>query len=154
MDKLNCSVYEISDSIENLISEGAVLSLCVSGSSMNPFLISRRDIVYIKSVSDADFKKFKMLLFRRSDGSLVLHRVVKVLPDLKLVMNGDAQNWTETIDASQAVAVVDEIERKGKRRKADSLYWNMINIIWHLLLPVRSVILRVWFKLRRMNQKR
>lgn len=153
MDKLNCSVYEVSDSVEKLISEGAVLSLCVSGSSMNPFLISRRDIVYIKSVSNADFKKFKVLLFRRSDGSLVLHRVVKVLPDGRLIMNGDAQNWTEIIDVSQVLAVVDEIERKGKRRKADSLYWKTVNWIWHIMMPVRSFIMRVWFKIRRMKNK-
>lgn len=150
MDKLNCSAYEISDTVEKLISEGAVLNLCVSGVSMSPFLISRRDIVYIRSFSDADLKKFSILLFRRSDGSLVLHRVVKVLPDGRLVMNGDAQNWYETIYKKQVIAVVSEIEHNGKRSKSDSSYHNAVNMMWHLLLPIRPLIMRVWFKIRKM----
>ena len=153
MDKFNCSVYDISNSIDDLFADGAVLPLYVSGSSMNPFLISRRDIVYLSAVCDTDFKKGNIVLFKRSDGALVLHRIKKVLPDGKVQVNGDAQDWCETVNKTQIIATVREIERKGIKRRADSSYWNFINFIWQMLFPLRSLIMRVWFKLRRIKNK-
>ncbi len=153
MDKYNCSVYEVSESIENMIAEGAVVPLCVSGNSMNPFFISRRDIVYLKLFSDHELKRNKILLYKRSDGSLVLHRVRKVLQDGKLKMNGDAQSWCETISKEQIIAIVSEIERKGKIRNADSVYWTVINNFWYIVFPLRSMIMRVWLKVKRIKNQ-
>ena len=51
MEKLNCSVYEVSDTLEELIADGAVIPVYVSGSCMNPFLISRRDVVYLRKLN-------------------------------------------------------------------------------------------------------
>lgn len=153
MDKFNCSVYEVSESIENMIAEGAVVPLCVSGNSMNPFFISRRDIVYLKLFSDHELKRNKILLYKRSDGSLVLHRVRKVLQDGKLKMNGDAQSWCETISKEQIIAIVSEIERKGKIRNVDSVYWSVINNFWYIVFPLRSMIMRVWLKVKRIKNQ-
>lgn len=153
MDKLNCSVAEISELVDELIDENAVLPFYVSGSSMNPFLISRRDIVYLKKPQPDDLKKGRILLFRRKDGALVLHRVKCVLNDSVFVMLGDAQSQTEKIDKAQIVAVVSEIERKGKIRKAESSYWKTIYAIWRMFTPFRPFIMRVWFKIRRIKRK-
>lgn len=153
MEKLNCSVYEVSDTLEELIADGAVIPVYVSGSSMNPFLISRRDVVYLRKLNEYEIKKGKILLFKREDGSLVLHRVKKILADSALLMIGDAQSETEKISKTQIVATVSEIERKGKRRSAESFYWNSINAIWRILSPFRPFIMRVWFKIRRMRRK-
>lgn len=153
MEKLNCSVYEASEALEKLIDDGAVVPVFVSGSSMNPFLISRRDLVYLKKHSEDELKKGKILLFKRKDGSLVLHRVKKVLADSALVMLGDAQSETEKTDKTMVIAVVSEIERKGKRRSAESFYWKSINALWRILTPFRPLIMRVWFKIRRMRRK-
>ena len=153
MDKLNCSVYEASEKIEELISDGALLPLYVSGSSMNPFLISRRDIVYLKSVDNAIVKKRSIVLFKRNDGTLVLHRVRKIFSDGRLKINGDAQTWSENIEKNQIVAIATEIERKGKRKSVDSFHWKLIDFIWSVLFPLRSVIMRIWFKIRRIKNK-
>lgn len=154
MEKLNCTINEITDSIEDLISEGAVIPVYVSGSSMNPFLISRRDIVYLESVGDNDVKAGRILLVRRKSGSLVLHRVRKINSDGTIVLNGDAQSWCETAERNQVIAAVCEIDRKGKKRSADSFYWKSINLVWKLLFPFRSIIMRVWNKIKRMKSNR
>lgn len=154
MEKLNCTINEITDSIEDLISEGAVIPVYVSGSSMNPFLISRRDIVYLESVGENDVKAGRILLVRRKSGSLVLHRVRKINSDGTIVLNGDAQSWCETAERNQVIAAVCEIDRKGKKRSADSFYWKSINMVWKLLFPFRSIIMRVWNKIKRMKSNR
>lgn len=153
MEKLNCSVYEISDSFIKLITEDAVVSVYVSGSSMNPFLVSRRDIVYLKRPEEKDITKGSILMFRRNDGSLILHRLKRINPDGTLVMCGDAQLRCESVDRNQVVASVSEVERKGCIKSTKSFYWKSISFIWEILTPFRSLIMRVWYKIRRIRNK-
>lgn len=154
MDKFNCSVSEISEFVDELIEENAVLPFYVTGSSMNPFLISRRDIVYLKKPRKGELTKGRIVLFRRKDGSLVLHRIRKFLPDSTFEMLGDAQSQSEKIDELQIIAAVTEIERKGKRRSTDSVYWKSVDAIWRVLTPFRPIIMRIWFKIRRIKRKK
>lgn len=154
MEKLNCSVYEISDSIENLIAEGATVPLCVSGSSMNPFLISRRDVVYLRKHTENDLKNGSIVLFKRINGSLVLHRIKKVCSDGSMLLCGDAQSKCEKVEKSQIIACVSEIERKGKRKSSESVYWKTLVFIWRFLTPIRPLFMRLWFKVRRIKNKK
>lgn len=154
MEKLNCTVFETSEKIESILNDGAVVPVYVSGSSMNPFLISRRDVVFLKKPTDSEIRQGAIVLFRRNDGTLVLHRIIKLVSDDAVMVNGDAQTWKETVCKKQILAVVTEIERKGVIRKADSTYWNVVNFIWKILTPLRSVIMRVWFKIKRIRSKK
>lgn len=151
MEKFDCQIFEISDSVSELIDKGATVPLYVSGNSMNPFLISRRDIVWLSSCTASCLKVGKIILFRRTDGSLVLHRIVKLLTDGRIVVGGDAQTWTEEITEKHIVAVVTGIQRKGRKRSVDSAYWRAVDTVWKMLTPLRSIIMRVWFKIKRMK---
>lgn len=151
MEKFNCHVFEMSDAISELVKKGSGVPLYISGSSMNPFLISRRDIVWLREFTDSDLNIGKIVLFKRTDGSLVLHRIIKKMHDGKFLVNGDAQTWSEEVKAEQIIAVVSDIQRKGKIRLADSCYWKIVDTLWRMLTPFRSVIMRVWFKLKRMK---
>lgn len=149
MEKFDCQVFEISDSVSELITSGASVPMYVSGSSMNPFLISRRDVVWLSRCTDSDLKVGKIVLFRRKNGSLVLHRITKLLPEERIVVRGDAQTWTEEIKKEHIIAVVTDIQRKGVKRSVDSVYWKIVDTVWRMLTPLRSVFMRVWFKIRR-----
>lgn len=149
MYKLDCYTSEFFEDLNELLLSGSVVPVYVSGSSMNPFLVSRRDIVWLSKFTIVDSKIGRIVLFRRKDGSLVLHRIKKVLSENKVQVMGDAQNWSEDVDIDSIVAVVTEIQRKEKKRSADSLYWKTISAIWFCLLPVRSVIMRFWFRFKR-----
>lgn len=154
MEKLDCSAYDVAGSIEEMIKSGATVPVYVSGNSMNPFMVSRRDIVYLKGLCDAELKKGKILLFRRNDGQLVLHRLHRSLPDGKLQVVGDGQVQCETIDRAQIVAVVSDIEQKGKKISADSLRWKTAIFFWQLLMPLRPFIIRIWRKLRKIRRSK
>lgn len=154
MEKLNCSGSQICAMVEELIKEDSLVPLYVSGSSMNPFLVSRRDIVWLKKCEYKSLKKGDIILFKRRDSSLVLHRVKKIREDTSMVVCGDAQTQTEIVDRCQLVAKVTEIERKGVKRYADSLYWRFIRTMWSILTPLRPLIMRVWFKVRRIKNKK
>lgn len=148
MEKLNCSAYSVAGSIEEMIKSGATVPVYISGNSMNPFLVSRRDVVYLKCFDGSDLTKGKILLFRRKDGQLVLHRLYRKLSDGKLQVVGDGQVQLEKIDKAQVVAVVSDIERKGRKRSAGSLGWKAVDFFWRLLMPIRPLIMRVWRRLK------
>lgn len=143
MEKLNCLTAEIAETLEKTINDGGCVSLFVTGNSMNPFLKDGRDTVLLEKPAEKDFVRGRIILFRRESGALILHRIRKVLPDNKLLMNGDAQYWCETVDKSQAIAVVRKIFRDGKEIPCGK------NTLWHILKPLRPFIFRVQRKIMR-----
>lgn len=154
MEKIEFSTSEVSASLQEIINAGGHFTLCVSGSSMNPFLVHGRDFVRLKKYIAQDLKKGRILLFRRDTGELVLHRVRRVLPDGSLVMNGDAQVWCETISLEQVIAAVSDIECKGRIFSCRSFSYRVVVFFWQLLFPFRSLIFRVRNKMKRMINKK
>lgn len=149
MEKLIYSSAEFAEIIEDTIKAGGSVPLVVTGHSMNPFLKDGKNTVWLKACEEVDFKRGKILLFRRTDGKIVLHRVRKVLSDGELVMNGDAQYWCENIKKEQAVAVVTYIEKNSKKKSCNSLVYKAVIEVWQLLKPLRPYIFRVQRKIKK-----
>lgn len=61
--------------IEKSIAEGAEFCIYPGGKSMLPLIHGNRDAVYL--VSPDNLKKGDVVLYRRSNGKFVLHRIVK-----------------------------------------------------------------------------
>lgn len=154
MEKLVCSADDFSQSIEEMINCGATVPLYVSGNSMTPFLVDGRDIVRLRACTQKDFRRRQILLFRRDDRSYVLHRVIKVLPDGMLLMNGDAQTWCEKTDINHVVAAVYEIERNGKICRTDSFMLMLRDSLWMLFRPFRKWLMALWRRVAAIRRKR
>ena len=154
MEKFEFSTSEISASLEEIINAGGHFTLCVSGSSMNPFLVHGRDSVRLTNCQVQKLKKGQILLFKRTSGELVLHRVKRVMSDGSLIMNGDAQVWCEQIAPSQIIAAVSDIECNGKTIPCSSLKYRAKIFLWQLLFPLRSLIFRVIRKARQITNKK
>ena len=144
MDKLIFSGKAVDSQLTEIISAGGRICLVVTGSSMAPFLKHGRDIVYLRTWKENDRKRGQILLFQRQDRSLVLHRIRKCLPDGKLLMNGDAQAWCETISLNQVVAVVSSIERKGQHLPCDHIWFRFWNWLWYPTRPIRPILFKLW----------
>ncbi len=149
MEKLICSQAEFAEIIEKTVESGGSMPLVVTGNSMGPFMKDGRDTVWLEACRDADFKRGKILLFRRNDGKFVLHRVRKPMPDGTLVMNGDAQYWCENIKKEQAIAVVTHIETNGKKKSCNSLIYRIKTEAWQILKPLRPYIFRIQSVIKR-----
>lgn len=145
MDKLIFFGKAIVPQLMDAISAGGHICVAVTGSSMRPSLQHGRDTVCLRAWEEKDIKSGQIVLFQRLDSSLVLHRIRKILPDGKLLMNGDSQAWCETITQEQVIAVVSSVERKGKRISCDSIRFLLWNWLWYPTRPIRPIL----FKLRR-----
>ena len=154
MEKIEFSTSEISASLEEIISIGGRFTLCVSGSSMNPFLVHGRDSVRLTKCRPQDFKRGRILLFKRTTGELVLHRIKRVLSDGTLIMNGDAQIWCEQIAPEQAIAAVTDVECKGKVIPCSSAGYRSKIFLWQMMFPIRAQIFRVRNKIKRTVNKK
>ena len=143
MDRFVIPGEEFTPVLEEILASGGSASIVVSGSSMRPFLKDGRDLVCLRACTEKDFRQGQILLFKRSDRSLILHRVRRVLPDGRLIMNGDAQTWCETIFADQVIAVVSSVERKGQRIPCDCALFGLWNLIWYPTRPIRPVLMKL-----------
>ena len=124
------------------------LPLIVSGSSMTPFLADGRDTVYLSRL-ERPAQRGDILLYQRTSGQYVLHRVWKVEGDGAFTMVGDAQTELEAgIRADQIIAVVTSVVRKGKRMGPGSFWWEFFEKIWVRMVPLRPFFWKVYSRLR------
>ena len=135
------------DSFEELFEEGVILPLSVTGTSMLPLLHPERSVVMLEGISGETVKKGDILLFRRENGSFVLHRVRKCFPDGCLQMNGDAQDWCEVIERERVIAVVREVITDG--RHENRIFIQLYNHLWPLTFGFRRSLIAVAISVRR-----
>ena len=143
MDKLMFSGAAIAPELKEVLAAGGYVSLVVTGFSMRPFLKHNRDVVHLRTWEKSDLKCGQLLLFQRTKGDFVLHRIRRVLSDGKLLMNGDGQNWCEIISREQIVAVVDSVQRKGSSTSAASFRFRLWSWFWYPTRPIRPFLFKL-----------
>lgn len=122
-----------------VIDAGGSMPLIVTGGSMAPFLGGRRDTV-ILSAPDGCCKKGDIALFRRENGSYVLHRVYKCR-DEGIYFLGDAQTVPEgPISPDRIAASVKTVIRKGKTLTPKSTVWRFYAVFWPRTRAFRAFI--------------
>lgn len=126
-----------------LLEQAESVPLVISGSSMAPFLVHRRDTVFLSRIR-GPLKRGDMILYRRSNGYYVLHRIYKAENGYYTLV-GDAQTALERgIRPDQILAQVTSVRRKGKILKPGSFWWEFFQRVWIRLVPLRPWILSVY----------
>lgn len=129
--------------ISELFELGQSVKLPVSGDSMNPFLHDGIDSVELTKGSFEQISRGDIVMIQRTDGSYVMHRVIKKKAD-SIYMVGDAQQWIEgPLYREQLVAVVTAIWRQNKRISCSNKWWRFLSWLWLWLRPFRYFIFRV-----------
>ena len=129
--------------MEEILESGGECRLKVTGSSMTPILIHKRDSVILRTPKGKTLKKGDIVFIKRKSGEYVLHRIYKILKD-GFIMNGDAQTWTEFVEFDQVIGVVNQINRKSKNINCNNLFYKFIVNIWMILRPLRKIIFKVY----------
>lgn len=121
------------------IRPGEEFSLLVTGNSMVPFLLDRRSTVFLIREEAYVPRVGDIVLFRRVGGAYVLHRVHKIRKDGLLVINGDAQRWTELILPQQVCCRVTHFARTKKDIRADATSQRFYRWVWRHLRLIHGV---------------
>ncbi|MDO4621524.1 MAG: S24 family peptidase [Eubacteriales bacterium] len=131
-----------------------VLPLVCSGSSMTPTFRNNRTILYLRYGKPAAVASGDVLLFKRTDGTPVLHRVLRIIRRNSRTlyeMNGDAQNWTETIEETQIIGYVVGYRRNGtgdKLVQTSDRFYKLRVRLWRILMPVRPLLFQLHAMIR------
>lgn len=137
--------------MEPQLTRGGSVVLPVTGASMHPMLINRRDSVTLRSADTA--QKGELIFYRRDNGEFVLHRVIRVLGEGEYLCCGDNQYAPETVFGRQILATVTEFTRNGKQYRVDEGGYKAYVGVWVWLFPVRRPILALRRRLGKLRKK-
>lgn len=106
----NNSMKDLHPIISECIRDGGQFVFYPGGISMLPTIKPNEDCVIL--VEAESVRKYDLVLFVRSSGNYVLHRIIREKNGEYIIM-GDNQTWTETITGEQIIAKVSEIRKKN-----------------------------------------
>lgn len=132
---------------------GEEMPLLVTGNSMVPFLLNRRSTVFLVRVQDYVPRVGDIVLYRRLDGAYILHRVHKVRKDGVLVLNGDAQVWTELVLPAQVCCSVTHFVRTRRDIRTDSRTYRIYRRLWRGLRPLHAAAASFYYYWHRIPYK-
>ena len=126
--------------IEQYINEHGEFIATPVGTSMWPMLRHRRDTVYLVKYTGG-LKKYDLPVYKRADGTQVMHRCLEVRPD-GYAMCGDHQCQKEYgIQEDQIIAVAKGFYRDEKYVPCDSFLYKLYYHFWCLSLNLRKCML-------------
>ena len=141
-------------SIEEVLARDGVLVYTNVGDSMLPLIRQGRDLIIIKAKKEGRLKKYEIPLYRRDNGQIILHRIIKVRDD-DYVLCGDNRWQCETgITDKHIMGVLSAVVRDGKEIPVSSWKLRLYAHIWCDLFPLRAGILRCRAAVRRRLAKR
>ena len=129
------------NSPEQLLSEHGFYAAAVHGQSMEPLLFDHRDVVYIETAPA--YRKRDVVLFRRANGQLVLHRLIRCDGDT-LWACGDNDFVPEKIASSQILGRMTAYTRNGRTTDIRAFSYRLYSAIWCLSMPTKRFLQRVY----------
>ena len=124
---------------------GGEATFAVTGTSMFPFFMCRRDSVVLTACDPETLRVGDIPLYLRANGQAVLHRLAAVTEN-GFTMNGDGHKALESgVAKSAVVGVTTAVIRKGKRRKIGAARYRIYAFFWrHTRWCRRPLILFCW----------
>lgn len=136
------------DTVCDLLRQGEKgVAIPVAGGSMIPFLHDG-DTVHLE-VPSTPLKRGDIVLYTRSSGRYILHRIYRVNRDGSFIMVGDAQQELEYIPSREQIhARVTSVRHKGKPDQPGSLRWWFYRCVWLWLVPCRHRLMELRGRLK------
>lgn len=131
----------IQNTILNQLNEKGFVVSKIRGISMWPFFNQKNTQVYIKRTPI--YKKNDCILFLRSNGQLILHRILKV-KDAYFLVSGDNESVVEKVYLEQIKGCVFEYYKHGKTKTLTGFRYHVYLIFMKLCRPLR--VLRDFIK--------
>ena len=132
------------NNIERSIKELGYAVAPIAGTSMMPLLKEGRDRVELKPYCHERLKKGDVVLYKKNEGTLVLHRIIRVENGEFFTVLGDHQfNNAERVNKNQIIAVACGFFIKGRYVTEKTRWYRLYKKIWLCNLNFRRIILAV-----------
>ena len=135
--------------LEALLAEGKRIQIHPEGFSMYPLLVPGRDEVILEKTDPKTAKRGDVLLYRRKEGILVLHRVYRH-DDTGFYMVGDHQKEIEgPLFEEQIRGKMTAFIRCGRPVSVKNPWYVIYSRLWLFLRPFRPAIEQVIHRFRK-----
>ena len=132
------------NNIERSIKELGYAVAPIAGTSMMPLLKEGRDRVELEPCSQERLKKGDVVLYKKNDGTLVLHRIIKTENREFFTVLGDHQfKNAERVNKNQIIAVACGFFIKRRYVNEKTRWYRLYKKIWLCNLNFRRIILAV-----------
>lgn len=139
--------------LEQLLREGNIIRIKPQGYSMYPLFIPGRDEALIQQTDYTDCHRNDVVLYRRDQGILVLHRICRVTSD-GFYMVGDNQFEVEgPLRPDQLRGRLIAFIHNGKEISVKNPVYRFLSSLWLGMLPLRPFCFRLTAFFRRIHQK-
>jgi len=123
------------------------------GTSMMPLLRQHKDLFVIEKKTGERYKKYDVVLFKRTDGKYVLHRILKVRRE-DYVLCGDHQFRREYgVTENQILGVMTKVVRDGVSMSVTDKKYQRYVHLWCNFFYIRAAILRMKAILNKIRRK-
>ena len=131
-------------SFEEELSRHGVIIHTNKGTSMLPLLREGRDVMIIKR-PEGRLRRYDVALYKRPDGTYILHRVLKV-KEGGYVMCGDHCTERERgITDGDVIGVLVGVIRDGKHISVEDRGYRLYSHLWCDFFYIRALILHIKF---------
>lgn len=135
------TLSDLIPTIKEVVNGGNEATFIPHGVSMRPMLYGGRDEIILVKPS-FPLNKYDLPLYLRKNGTVVLHRIVKVRDThngREYFMRGD-NTWAleQGITEADMIAVVSRFKRNGKWYRTDSVGYRFYVRLWCFSYPIRS----------------
>ena len=132
------------NNIELCIKELGCALVPITGTSMLPLLEEGKALAEVEASDKKQLKKGDVVLYKKNDGTLVLHRIIKTENGEFFTALGDHQfNNDERVNNNQIIAVACGFFIKGRYVNEKTRWYRLYKKIWLCNLNVRRIILAV-----------
>lgn len=126
--------------IENLLAQGNTVQFKPQGYSMYPLFVPGRDEAVVAPVDPQRLRRGDVVLYRRDESILVLHRIWKRKED-GFYLVGDNQKEIEgPLRPDQIKGILVQVIRKGRQFSAGNVFYRLPAALWLWLRPMRPVL--------------
>ncbi len=140
--------------IEKLLAEGNRIQIKPRGYSMYPVLVPGRDEAIVAPADPAKLKRGDVVLYRRDQSILVLHRIWRRKGD-RFYLVGDNQKEIEgPLRPDQMKGIMIGMIRKGKKISVKNPVYRLLTGIWLVMRPIRPVVSKTVAKIKRIGNSK
>lgn len=132
------------NNIERCIKELGYAVVPITGTSMLPLLKEGKARAELADKSQKPLKKGDIVLYKKSDGTLVLHRIIKAEGNGIFTVLGDHQfKNAEQVSRGQIIAVSKGFFINGRYIDEKTRWYRIYKKIWIGSLTIRRILLAV-----------
>ena len=137
--------------LEQLLRDGNIIRIKPQGFSMYPLFIPGRDEALIQQVPVTSLRRNDVALYRRDQGILVLHRIVRITSE-GYYMTGDNQYEIEgPLRPDQFKGKLIAFVHNGRETSVKNPFYRILSGLWLFMLPVRPFCFRLTAFMRKLK---